>query len=53
MLLKDADEYLTLSFKILRKGTGSVSSEAIRNMRKWTVDRLKNTEVYKNTDEKH
>jgi hypothetical protein len=50
--LKDADEYLTLSFKILRKGTGSVSSEAIRNMRKWTVDRLKNTEVYKNTDEK-
>ena len=50
--LKDADEYLTLSFKILRKGTGSVSSEAIRNMRKWTVDRLKNTEVYKNTDER-
>ena len=49
---KDLDEYLTMSFKILKEGTGSVRTEAIRDVAKFYVTRFKELPQYKDLNNK-
>ena len=49
---KDAAEYLSLSFKVLKEGTGSVSIRAIKDASKFYENRLKELDAYKNLSQK-
>ena len=43
---RDADEYLSLSFKILKEGTGTVTNKAIKDAAKFYASRLRQMPEY-------
>jgi len=43
---RDADEYLSLSFKILKEGTGTVTNKAIKDAAKFYASRLRQLPEY-------